>query len=195
MMRRILAVVAFCGVVALALPCTAQDKTVPPPSTNSVDIAPPVHPATEDQVREYLSLIRADTTARDAMMAGLKGMRATAAPYYPAAMWDDMEKAFLQFDIASIYVPIYQKYLSRDEMQAVIDFYRSPAGKRLLAAQPLAIRDAQEVVRVWATKIANQIAAKYADQIQAAQKRYESGQSGDIHLDAPDASTSTTPKK
>lgn len=137
-------------------------------------MGPPAHPATEDQIREYMSLIRADKLAHEAMDAGFKAMQTTAAPYYPAAMWDELRAGAQKLDVSAVYVQVYQQYMSQAEMQAVIDFYRSPAGQKLLEAQPLAIRDAKEIMRKKSTEMAEAIVAKYKDQIQAAAKQYDS---------------------
>lgn len=150
-------------------------------------IGPPAHPATEDQVREYLSLIRADKLAHETLDSSLRAMQTTSAPYYPAAMWADMRAEFQKLDVTAVYVQVYQRYMSQSDMQAVIDFYRSPAGHRLLEAQPFAIRDAQTIVHQKATEMAQAVVAKYKDQIEAAKKQYDS------HPSQPATDSGSTP--
>lgn len=181
------------GLLAANVACAQQVSS--PASTSAVSqapasqIGPPAHPATEDQVREYLSLIRADKLAHETLDSSLRAMQTTSAPYYPAAMWADMRAEFQKMDVAAIYVQVYQRYMSQSDMQAVIDFYRSPAGHSLLEAQPLAIRDAQAIVRQKATQTAQAIVAKYKDQIEAAKKQYDS------HPSQPAVDSGSTPHK
>ena len=179
-MKKLSWIVAGCFLVAGM--ASAQHVSSPATSpaasqAQASEIGPPAHPATEDQIREFMSLIRADKISHEALDANLRGMQATAAPYFPAAMWEDMRAQFQKLDVMAVYVQVYQRYMSQSDMQAVINFYRSPSGRRLLEAQPLASRDAQAILHQKATEIAQGVLAKYKDQIEAAKKQYDSQQS------------------
>ena len=58
-------------------------------------------------------------------------------------------------------------------MQAVIDFYRSAAGQKLLTAQPLAIRDVQVMVKETAEKIGMAVYERHKAEIEAAKAKFE----------------------
>jgi len=58
-------------------------------------------------------------------------------------------------------IPIYQKKLSAADVQAGIDFYSSPSGKRLMEKVPEILREANEN----GGKIAQQKMEKYAEQL------------------------------
>ena len=69
---------------------------------------------------------------------------------------------FFKFDeLVDAVVPIYQKNLSPGDVQAGIEFYSSPAGKRLLEKVPEILREANES----AGKVAQQKMEKYAEQL------------------------------
>jgi hypothetical protein len=52
---------------------------------------------------------------------------------------------FFKFeDIAEVVIPVYQRNLSADDVQAGIDFYSSEHGKRLLEKVPVILREANE---------------------------------------------------
>lgn len=69
---------------------------------------------------------------------------------------------FLKLDeLIDSVVPIYQKNLSAADVQAGIDFYSSPSGKRLLEKVPDILRQANET----AGKIAQEKMEKYAEQL------------------------------
>ena len=169
---------AFSGVLlALSLCGNVYGQTPDAAKNDSgTQTGPPAHPATEDQIREYMSLIRAEKVARETMDQSLKTAQIAAAPYYPASFWDDMRAAVQKVDIVGAYVTVYQRYMSQEQMQAVIDFYRSPAGQTLLRAQPLAIRDAQAIVRQQAGELGRAVELKHQAEIEAAKKKYEAGQ-------------------
>jgi uncharacterized protein len=135
----------------------------------------PAHPATEAQIREYLSLIHAETLAQTAMASEVSAMQATAAPYIPPSFWDDLRGEFRKIDVVGLYIEIYQRYLSQEEMQTVLDFYHSPAGKKFLDVQPLAVADAQDAFRQKGQEIGAAVYAKHKDEIEAAKQKYEAG--------------------
>jgi uncharacterized protein len=171
-MRKLVAVLMFTFAPAGVWGQTGNPGA--PATTASIESgAPPAHPATEDQIREYLSLLGVEKVAHEMLNSELRAMQATAAPYYPASFWTDMNDSFQKLDITAVYLSLYQKYVSREEMQASIDFYRSPAGKKMLAMQPMIIRDAQAVLRQRGGEVGAAVYARHKDEIEAAKKSYE----------------------
>jgi protein TonB len=75
-------------------------------------------------------------TAHKMIASEIRASRATSSPYFTASFWDDMEKAVMEIDLAGLIIPAYQKYFSEEDMAATLAFYKTPAGQRLLAAQP-----------------------------------------------------------
>ena len=73
----------------------------------------------------------------------------------------DAEPFFKFDDLSEAVIPIYQKNLSAADVQAGIDFYSSPSGKRILEKVPGILHDANES----AGKIAEQKMEKYAEQL------------------------------
>jgi hypothetical protein len=154
----------------------AGTQNPPAPQAATEKAGPPAHPATEDQIREYLSLVGAEKTAHEMMDNAVQAMQATSAPYFPADFWSDMRAEFRKLDVTAANISVYQRYLSQEDMKAAIDFYRSPAGKRLLAAQPLITQDAQAAMRAKGQEIGEAVYARHKDEIEAAKKRFEAGQ-------------------
>jgi len=136
--------------------------------------APLEHPATEDQVREYLSLVGYARTAHTVASTMIRTTRMTALPYFPASYWDDMDAELRKIDVVSIAVPVYQEYFSVDDMQAVIDFYRSSAGKKLLNTQPVLTSTISVVLRKRGEEVGKAVFAKHKDEIETAKKEYDS---------------------
>ena len=140
---------------------------------NSAAVASIADQASEDQIREYLSLTGAVKLSHNEMAAALDAMQTTAVPYLPASYWADMKAEFLKMDVASIFVPVYQRYFSHDDMQAVINFYRSPAGKKVLNLQPMVIRDGEVAMRKRGGEIGQAVYARHQDEIEAGKRKYE----------------------
>jgi hypothetical protein len=161
------------------VPTTGQTIVVKPrviieqPDAATPPIAVPDHPATEAQIREYLALTDVSKTTHELLDGMAKAMQSTAVPYLPASYWQDVRGEFAKLDIASLYVPLYQRYFSQEDMQKVIDFYRSPAGKNLMTIQPLLVRDAQSTLGQKGREIGIAIYNRHKDEIDAAKKLYD----------------------
>jgi hypothetical protein len=169
-MKYLLAVLLF---VALpASPCAAQTQPQADASAGAPRTAPE-HPATSDQVREYFKLVRLDQTVHNIMEQMLKAAQATSAPYYPQSVWDDMRTTFGNYDLMTDMVPIYQRHISQEDMSAILSFYHSPSGERLLAAQPVMVAEAQAIFPAVGRKLGEEVAARHMEEIKAAKQKYD----------------------
>ena len=134
---------------------------------------PPEHPCTPEQVRQFATLTRSDETAHKMMAQMLKGMRITANPAIPPAMWDQMAADFAKADLLAGLIPAYQKYLSREDMDAILAFYRSSPGQRFLAAQPFIQSVSQDAGRKMGEAIGLKAAMDHKGEIEARQKELD----------------------
>jgi len=80
------------------------------------------------------------------------------------------QEIFQQFrkeiDMKQIYdimIPAYDKYLSGDDVKAILGFYQSPAGKRLLTSQPKIMADSMPRLMAWSQEISKRLMEKMAD--------------------------------
>lgn len=167
-MKYLLAALLF-----LALPASqsvAQTQT----QAGASALAPaPEHPATPDQVREYFKVVGLDQTVHNIMDQMLKAAQATSAPYYPQSVWDDMRTTFGNYDLLAEMIPIYQRHISQEDMSAILSFYHTPSGQRLLAAQPLMVAEAQAIFPAVGRKLGEEVAARHMEEIKAAKQKYD----------------------
>jgi len=146
---------------------TVPAQTAPVQQKGDISsLAPPEHPATEAQIREYLTLNHAVDNAHRVMITALRGSRATSAPYLTPGFWDDMEKAVLQIDFVPLVVPAYQKYLSQEDMAAIIAFYKTPPGQRILASQQFIESTISDAARKAGEQAGIEVGKKHAEEIQ-----------------------------
>lgn len=162
----------LCWPAALA----QSDSAATAPKSDTNELAPPEHPATEAQIREYYALTHTIEAAHRVMDKMVDGMQATSAPYLPPSMWDDFRSSFAHLDLEAAFVPAYQKYFSEQDMQSVLDFYKSPAGRRLLNAQPFITSVASDVLRKEGQKIGEEVYLRHKAEIDAAKAKYDAGQ-------------------
>jgi len=111
--------------------------------------ASPDAPSKEDVMR-FLDLMQAKSRMvqmMDGMKSGMKtGAEAGLKQQLPDATPEQLAKAdlladvvFKDFPIDEMFdalIPIYQRHLTKADLEAAIAFYSSPAGQRLLKEQP-----------------------------------------------------------
>lgn len=74
-----------------------------------------------------------------------------ASPDVPDVFWTEFvarAKASVP-DLVEMLVPVYDREYSSDDLQGMIQFYQSPIGQKMLAAQPRITRDAMLAGQRW----------------------------------------------
>lgn len=84
-------------------------------------------------------------------------------PEAPETFWEDVMKEMDPNSIENMLIPIYQKYLTEEDMQAIIAFYDTPAGKKLISALPGIMQESMVVGQQWGENIATDILTKYKE--------------------------------
>lgn len=170
-------ILASCLGVPAGTPMIAQQTAHPStspasPAAQPAKIAPPLHPITLEQTREMFELMRFRSTMQTMLHANLQQQR-QLAPFIPADVWQDFEDSFAKTDFIPVFLPIYQKYLSQEDAAKALDFYRTPAGQRTLAAIPALMQDLPPASQSKAEEIAQQVFARHRQEIEDAQKKYQ----------------------
>ena len=102
---------------------------------------------TEDKralVVELLQLVNAKQQSQDILNSMIKML--------PTDVRDSFKKALNADEMMELVIPVYEKYLTTEDLEGIIGFYKSPAGKKLLIAQPKIMKDSMIVMKVYAEK-------------------------------------------
>ena len=150
----IMRTVLLSAVLALAVPAWAQVAT-PAPNTPPV-ATKPVDPEKAKDIRRFLDLSGSGKAGEQAVGQMLQQFK-TAMPKVPAEFWDEFAKETSTESIVESLVPVYDKYLSSEDLKAIIAFYESPAGKKLVASQPQIAQDSRVVGQKWGSDLAKKI--------------------------------------
>ena len=84
-------------------------------------------------------------------------------PQVPGEFWEEMEKEMKNTafnDLVDMLVPIYQEYLTQEDLEEVIKFYQSPAGKKLGSSAPHISMATMQAGQQWGMKLGQKIQAK-----------------------------------
>lgn len=155
---------------------TASTKTQTKSAQNSPSVpslTPVTNPATAAQVRELLDLTGASRNANLMVGRMIDQMKMQAPAFFPQDFWTDMRQSFQNLNAQGLMVPYFQKYYSQPDIARAIAFYKSPAGRRLVAVQPVIMQQTQKIVMQRAQEIGHQVLMRHQKEIEALAKQYQ----------------------
>lgn len=86
-------------------------------------------------------------------------------PDIPESTWDEINKEMSQTaldDLIITLAPIYQKHLTLGDLQGVIDFYKTPDGKKFADKTPIISQESMQAGQQWGMKLSSMIQEKIA---------------------------------
>lgn len=101
-----------------------------------------------------------------AMVPQMIMMMKQQSPAVAASFWDGFQKkweAKFGSRLAELYAPIYQKYLTLDDLKKIVAFYESPVGQKLGAATPAMMGEGMQMGQ----KLGMEIATELQQELQA----------------------------
>jgi uncharacterized protein len=158
----------FLVLVAACITAFGQSSSAPGPTqSSSAAQKKTARPATaterptQEQVLKLLDLLRVRESLQITLDAMKEQVRTTAeqslresVPQPSAeqlkqlnAIVDGVFKELVLDDLFQDVVPVYQRHLSRADVEAAIAFYSSAAGKKIMREQPAMIRESMEATR------------------------------------------------
>lgn len=103
------------------------------------------------------------------MIPALKNM----LPNAPETFWEDVMKEIDADGIIGLVIPIYQKYLTEEDVTALNSFYDTSAGKKMVSVQPAIMQESMSIGQAWGQKIAQGVMQKYKEQENKEQENKE----------------------
>lgn len=177
-MRIISTAVCVMAISVSALAQQPSTSTEPKPAAQAPSTAaepaikPPANPITPAQIKEMQQLTGAEAMKKRIVSLALQSYRSQFPPYVPADVIDDLSKTLQSVDLESRAAEIYPKYISTEDATQIITFYKSPAGQRMIAAQPYMASELQRSAIQIAQQTARDVMMRHKDEIEAAQKKY-----------------------
>jgi uncharacterized protein len=162
--------------IVFALSSIGVGQSAPDPAT--AQVIPEDQRASRDEVEQFFTAMRLRKNMEmvfEAMREQMKGMShkmmsdklSTLTPEqqkkFQEAMqgsMDDVMDAMRFEDLISDMIPVYQKYLTKEDLEGVIAFYSSPVGQRLLDKTPAMTTEAMKISMERMEKVMPEIMAK-----------------------------------
>jgi hypothetical protein len=98
-----------------------------------------------------------------AIEAGLPAQRA-ANPAIPAVFWDRLlaQLKARRSEFVNEAAPVLARLFTTAELKGLVDFYRSPLGRRLLEIQPQIAKEIGEASQKWGQRLSVEVAQQLA---------------------------------
>lgn len=114
-------------------------------------------------IRQILDATHAADQVVGAIEAAVPTQRA-ANPRVPAVFWDRflVQARQRRGEFIDSMVPLYGRNFELAELKALLQFYQSPLGQRLLEAQPVLMRESMQMGQRWGARIGAQIGQELA---------------------------------
>ena len=74
----------------------------------------------------------------------------------PDSVWTAFEVEFSKTsmdELVTMLVPVYQKHLTENDLQGMIEFYQTPVGKKYAQKTPLIMQESMQVGQQWGMKV------------------------------------------
>lgn len=110
-------------------------------------------PASEKSVRELMAVMGSGNLGVQTMQTMVPTLK-RLVPQAPEAFWIEFMKEVSPDELVNLIVPLYQKHLTEEDVQATIAFYKSPAGTRLVQALPVIMQESIPIGQKWGRAMA-----------------------------------------
>lgn len=129
-----------------------ESSAVPKPEEVKID------PAKEADIRQLLDLTKASAMVTQLMGGMEQGIKPLMTSALPAGEYREklVDLFFVKFhskiessNFVDLVVPVYDKYYTREEIDGLIQFYKTPLGQKMVAIAPKLSADLQAEGRKW----------------------------------------------
>ena len=79
------------------------------------------------------------------------------APGVPQNFWDLFRQKIDVDDFINLYIPVYDKHFSHEDIRELIQFYESPIGKRFVEKTPSITQDSMAIGQEWGMRLGQKI--------------------------------------
>ncbi len=139
----------FLGCLLLALASMSHEPA----------LAAELEAPTEGSVRLLLELTGAEQLGLQMMDSMINDFEDTF-PGVPMSFWEEFRSEIRPGEISDLIIPVYQKHLSRQDVDELTKFFSSPAGRRFVSKQPAILADSMQIGAQWGEQIGERVIEK-----------------------------------
>jgi hypothetical protein len=90
----------------------------------------------------------------DAMIVHIKQMQ----PGIPDVFWNKLKAKLTDGEFLDMFVPVYTKHYTHDEIKQLLKFYDSPIGRKMVKVSPAMLQESMAIGEKFGEKIGQEIA-------------------------------------
>ncbi|WP_427983730.1 DUF2059 domain-containing protein, partial [Agarivorans sp.] len=120
-------------------------------------------PARPESIKALMQLSGSGQMGMQMMQQLLPALK-RMVPDAPESFWVDVMADVNADEMENMVIPVYQKYLSEADVQAINRFYQTEAGQKLISVQPAIMQESMAIGQQWGQQIARQVLLKYQQQ-------------------------------
>lgn len=110
-------------------------------------------------IKKLLTLTKSADLGVQMMREMLENFR-TTLPEVPDEFWLEFAGRVKTEDLIELMVPIYDRHLSHQDIIDLIQFFESPAGKKLVLVQPEIMKESMQAGQAWGQQIGMEVASE-----------------------------------
>ncbi len=171
----------------MSLPVIAQQPAGKPAEPKSTATqALPADAATPEQIQKLFELLKVRETTETIMHAalqqakenGMEMIRESSPDQTPEEqknVSDMMDRLMARLshninldEMFEAMIPVYQKHLTKADVDSIVAFYASPTGRHFLEEQPKIVKESTEVLGPIQKRMMQQLMADMKDEVQKA---------------------------
>lgn len=94
------------------------------------------------------------------MMSSLVQSMKIRYPNVDNAFWEEFLKESKTEDLMGLMLPVYDKYLTEPDIDALLVFYNSPVGKKFISSMPFILKESMEIGESWGRQVGEKVMNK-----------------------------------
>jgi hypothetical protein len=114
-------------------------------------------------IKKLLTLTKSADLGVQMMQEMLASFRQTM-PEVPDKFWLEFAGKVKTEDLIGLMVPIYERHLSHQDVIELIQFFESPAGKKLVSVQPEIMKESMLAGQAWGQQIGMEVVSELQKQ-------------------------------
>ena len=117
-------------------------------------------PASKESIEKLMQVTGAGNLGQQMLAQMLPAMQ-QMIPDAPPEFWQSVQQEINIDEMVAMVVPIYQKHLSEEDIQSMLAFFASPAGKKLISVQPVIMQESMQKGQLWGQQVFMRVKQKY----------------------------------
>jgi hypothetical protein len=112
-----------------------------------------------ENIKKLMTLTKADQGGKE-ILDQLIGTMKTLVPNAPSEFWDGMKQGMDFDELRERLIPVYDKYLSNEDVIELIKFYESPVGRKVISVLPSISKESFAIGSEYGRELADRIVKK-----------------------------------